>query len=827
MDQFKSAARSSTGTTAIFTEDANQSKALDQKPSRIGGQSLCLHRRNLLGSVPMTPRRDPPAPWNERMSNRDQRKQRPVQFGKYTLLDRIGSGGMAEIFRAKMYGAHGFEKELAIKKILPHLTDDKEFVEMFIDEAKIMVGLVHGNIVQVYDLGEIEGQYFIGMEFVQGKDLLDVLARCAEQQLKLPLKLSLFILAEALKGLDYAHKATDPYGRALGLIHRDVSPSNVLISYAGDVKIGDFGVAKATTQRTMTEAGTLKGKVGYMSPEQVRGDSIDHRSDLFSVGIMMFEILNMRRLFIGGSDLDIMLRVRDIDIDREMQQCIPLPVDLKKILTRALSRLPDQRPGTAMELHDEIMDFLFRHRIRVTNGDVARFMEKIFSKELQQERERRHARRPITAFPSVPDQNSPAASGHQTQPAPAVQLAANEPRLRYRDRAGSVHGPMDTLSLVSALAKSSSPGSTEGEWVSQGSGPWIRLQDMPELYAAVAEQRIHQQSAGQPSNLPPQQANSPNRNLSNLPPLNPPKPSLSAANTAPTSSPAYIASPTSPLSSPSSSAPNAPPAPGSGRAMFDAGGSYLGSKAGAVPLPGSRQGVIGDLDAVAFGNLLMQLWKDRATGRLKLTNGERCKELQLKQGNPVEVSSNNDAELLGNFLIREGVVTQTQVHRALQRSRRFGGRLGDALVADRVILSHVLYQYLFRQAKAKVLDIFTWPQSDYEFISQEVPNPTNFPLGLETLELIVEGVRGHTPTDRLTTYFDRHGKRPLRRTLAPAVHMDALRLSARELRIATVLEGRSVHQLIAQLQPSRVQPEEVYRLAFLLLQLDLVHFTGA
>jgi eukaryotic-like serine/threonine-protein kinase len=745
------------------------------------------------------------------MNTRDQRKQRPIPFGKYTLLDRIGSGGMAEIYRAKMVGAHGFEKELAIKKILPHLTDDKEFVEMFIDEAKIMVGLVHSNIVQVYDLGEIDGQYFIGMEFVHGKDLLDVLARCAEQQLKLPLKLSLFILVEALKGLDYAHKATDPYGRPLGLIHRDVSPSNVLLSYTGDVKIGDFGVAKAATQRTMTEAGTLKGKVGYMSPEQVKGDSIDHRSDVFSVGIMMFEILNMRRLFIGGSDLDIMLRVRDVDVDRELQQCIPLPLDLRKILARALSRQPNARYSSAMELHDDVIDFLFRHRVRVSSGDLARFMERLFAKEIQQEREHRQARRPVTAFPTVPGLpappphlNSPAEPPPAASPAPSARLTAhpvsltNDNRLRYRDRAGTVHGPMDAQALVALLASSSN--ATDGEWVAQGTGPWIRLQDMPELHTAVVERRSHPA----PAAYAPPPRRSPLQASGGLP-----TPSYQPPGSAPNLNPSFT---------------DPPPSTGAGRALFDAGGSYLGSAVGALPSSSVRQGVVGDQEAVAFGGLLMELLRDRATGRLKVTNSGRTKELQLKQGNPVEVSSNNNAELLGNFLVREGVVTETQIQRALQRSRRFGGRLGDALVADRVILSHVLYQYLFRQAKAKIFDVFAWPQADFEFTPQDIAEPTSFPLGLETLELIIEGVRSYTPIASLEAFFERHGRRVMRRTLAPTVHMDSLRLSARELRIATALEGRNVQQLALQLQPSRVQPEEIYRLAFLLLQLDLIHF---
>src|SRR5690554_1899198 len=205
---------------------------------------------------------------------------------------------MAEIFRAKTFGAAGFEKEFAMKLILPSLANDVEFVEMFINEAKIAVSLYHTNIVQVFDLGEMNQQYYIAMEYVYGKDLLDVLARCAEMGIKIPLHIVLFIVMEMLKGLDFAHFAKDIYGEDLHVIHRDVSPSNILISYVGDVKVGDFGVAKAAIQRNLTESGTLKGKVGYMSPEQVMGENVDARSDIFSACIVFFEALSMSRLFV-------------------------------------------------------------------------------------------------------------------------------------------------------------------------------------------------------------------------------------------------------------------------------------------------------------------------------------------------------------------------------------------------------------------------------------------------------------------------------------------------------------------------------------------------
>jgi len=312
-----------------------------------------------------------------------------TKFGRYALLDKIGSGGMAEIYRAKTFGAAGFEKEYAIKLIIPSLVDDTEFVEMFINEAKIVVNLYHANIVQVFDLGEIDGQYYIAMEYVHGNDLLDILARCAERNIKIPLNLVLFVAMEMLKGLNFAHTAKDPYGEQLDIIHRDVSPSNIMISYAGDVKVGDFGVAKAAIERSLTQSDTLKGKVGYMSPEQVMGEEIDARSDIFSAGIVFFEALSMSRLFVGDSDLDVMLKVRDAEIDEALETMVHLPSDLEEILRKALAKHPEDRFQSAGDFYQSLVDFCYQHGIKVTGNDLSNMMNRLFAEEIEEEKSKR------------------------------------------------------------------------------------------------------------------------------------------------------------------------------------------------------------------------------------------------------------------------------------------------------------------------------------------------------------------------------------------------------------------------------------------------------
>lgn len=297
----------------------------------------------------------------------------PVNFGRYLLTDRIAIGGMAEIFSAKIFGAMGFEKTLVIKRILPQFAADSEFLRMFITEAKLVCHLEHPNIVQVNELSEIDGQYFITMEFVHGIDGRQLWRTLAKRKQRLPGVLALFVVAEFLKGLDFAHRAVGPDNRLLGVVHRDVSPSNVLISYRGDVKIGDFGIA-LVQQESKTQAGVLKGKYGYMSPEQVAGLNVDHRSDIFAAGIVLAELLLGRRLFLGKSDFETLDKVMNVKLDVLEQHESALPEDVIRIVKLALQREPGDRYQSAREFHDDIMEFLFQRGERVTSETLAAFI---------------------------------------------------------------------------------------------------------------------------------------------------------------------------------------------------------------------------------------------------------------------------------------------------------------------------------------------------------------------------------------------------------------------------------------------------------------------
>jgi serine/threonine protein kinase len=298
----------------------------------------------------------------------------PSQFGRYTLLERLAVGGMAEVFRAKISSSHGFEKILVIKRILPHLAADATFVSMFIDEAKLTAQLTHPKIVQILDFGDVGGQYFIALEYIDGSDALGLLRTTAQRRLYVPRHLAVFVVNEVLEALDYAHNARDMEGKTMHIVHRDISPSNIFLSKRGDVKLGDFGIAHAQRRESKTQAGTLKGKYGYMSPEQVVGQQVDERSDLFGVGVVLAEMLMGRRLFTAPNDLDVLLMVRDGRIERLAKYGRDLPPALDRIVRRALQKDPRERFPTAAAFRDALGDYLYETGQRVGPPDLRAFL---------------------------------------------------------------------------------------------------------------------------------------------------------------------------------------------------------------------------------------------------------------------------------------------------------------------------------------------------------------------------------------------------------------------------------------------------------------------
>ncbi|MDH3255207.1 MAG: serine/threonine protein kinase, partial [Acidobacteriota bacterium] len=312
------------------------------------------------------------------ISSKDLEGDSASEFGQYHLEERIAVGGMAEVWRASMVGMEGFQKTVAIKKILPHLAENKEFVTMFVDEAKLAAQLNHENLVDIYDLGKIGSDFFIAMEYVDGKDLRSILNRLRRRQEQFPLGLAVFIAARTAAALEYAHTRRDADERPLGLVHRDVSPRNILISHNGNIRLCDFGVAKAVSSVTQTEIGALKGKIQYMSPEQAAGARVDARSDLYSLGNVLFEMVTGRALFVQDTEISLLDAVRGGEVDEPREIRADLPDEVNAILLRALQKDPSDRYASAGEMQRELEEALFHLDPKPTHGALAEWLQMLF-----------------------------------------------------------------------------------------------------------------------------------------------------------------------------------------------------------------------------------------------------------------------------------------------------------------------------------------------------------------------------------------------------------------------------------------------------------------
>lgn len=304
-------------------------------------------------------------------------------FGKYILLEKIAQGGMAELYLAKTPSLGGVAKFLAIKRILPQYSDNNEFVEMFKDEAKIAVNLVHSNIATIHEFGIVENLFYLAMTYVEGANLRQVLNKMKKTTQNLLIEHVVFIVKEVAASLDFAHRCLDPTtAKPLGIIHRDMSPQNIMISFEGEVKIIDFGIAKATSQIENTRAGTLKGKFGYMSPEQAEGQVVDHRTDIFSLGIILWELLASDRLFVSNNEINTLRKVRNCQIPSLRKINPNIPVELESICQKALTRDRNLRYQSAAELHRDLTRFMNRQYPDFLPSDFRTFIKTLYAQEI-------------------------------------------------------------------------------------------------------------------------------------------------------------------------------------------------------------------------------------------------------------------------------------------------------------------------------------------------------------------------------------------------------------------------------------------------------------
>lgn len=306
-------------------------------------------------------------------------------FGKYVLLEKLAMGGMAEVYLARSIGAGGVGKFVAIKRILPQFSEQTEFVDMFKDEASIAINLQHANIVTITEFGMEKSQFFIVMDYVNGRNLKQILNKIKTANVALGIEHIVYVCKEIAAGLDHAHRCLNPAtAKPLNIIHRDMSPHNVMVSFEGEIKVVDFGIAKAETQIESTRAGTLKGKFGYMSPEQADIQDVDQRTDIFSLGIILWELLANDRLFVGKNEIEILRKIKECNIQPLRKLNANIPPELEKIVAKALAKDKNLRYRNAEDLHRELHRFLNLKYPDFSKQDYAKFLKTLFAKEIEE-----------------------------------------------------------------------------------------------------------------------------------------------------------------------------------------------------------------------------------------------------------------------------------------------------------------------------------------------------------------------------------------------------------------------------------------------------------
>ena len=313
----------------------------------------------------------------------------PVRFGKYTLIRKLAVGGMAELFLALQRSVAGFEKLIVVKRVLPHLVKDESFIEMLLAEARIAATLNHPNVAHIYDVGSVDGQFYIAMEHIHGEDLRSLVREMKNKNVtSFPLEHALAIVLGCCAGLAYAHEKKDLDGEPMGIVHRDVSPQNILVTFTGDVKLVDFGIAKAGRgQMEDTGSGQLKGKVPYMSPEQAQGENLDARSDVFSLGIMLFELCTGRRLFRGKNEMDTLRKIVEDEYPRPRELNPHLSPRLEAIILRSLEKSLERRYQSAREMQADLEDYIRQEQLKVSALSLGAWMQSLFADKLEQQKQ--------------------------------------------------------------------------------------------------------------------------------------------------------------------------------------------------------------------------------------------------------------------------------------------------------------------------------------------------------------------------------------------------------------------------------------------------------
>jgi len=810
------------------------------------------------------------------MRDVDEARFDPIPFGRYQLVERIAVGGMAEIFKAKTFGAHGFEKTLAVKRILPQLAADSEFVDMFINEAQLMVRLTHPKVVQVLDFGQVDGQYFIAMEFVSGIDALGLLRICARHRCRPTTGIAVHIAADVLDALDYSHGLRDERGQLLGIVHRDISPSNIFVSDQGEVKLGDFGIARAPTRRTQTETGALKGKYGYMSPEIVNGAAVDHRSDLFSVGVVLAELLMVRRLFIAKSELEVLLQVRDARLDRLNKYGQHIHPDLRRIIESALARDPALRYQDAASFRDALHNFLFTQKRMIRPIEVRSFLQRL--KDLEAEGETPTLKRTPTGAALVPPPRPSVAPVHAATPAPAPKVPPPAPKAPpeiAREAPPPAAGGYPDPSRLEEATRRRAQIERETEY-SAHTRERIRVKQKPgaaeeerrdrsptATHLAASGGRVPPPTAGtgpQPAITSSETkdaggqedayegfADATTAGASGAPtsigqrrkiPIGPPtkpepmKIGLAETGEMPRLDTEDMLTAISELESSSSSASSRDfksSDSDSGKDLdpgwravtptepFQVAAVQVTTGGGAaLPTPD----LSGSLPEHSLTKLLFGLATAEETGLLVLHHEALTKDIYLVDGDPHYITSNLADELFGQYLVKRKVVSEGELAMALAMLPHFGGKLGDALVALKLMRPVQVLRHLTHQVRQKLLNAFSWHDGRFAYYRGRGCSKEAAPLGLDAFEIVGAGV-SEIPEDVLMGRLQPMLGRSPRSVSPPPVPPEIFRLGAVPRQLFDQLDGRhTVTELLSRFDDA-AQRADFARIVYLLLETGL------
>ncbi len=612
----------------------------------------------------------------------------PQRFGRYILTRRLAVGGMSEIFLGHHHSVDDSRgNRMVIKRILPSLAQDPSFVGMFITEASLAAQMNHPNIVRVHDFGEFEGQLYIVMEYIDGVDGWRLLRHGP------PLipAVALYIVREVLKGLDHVHGFSDLNERAMGVVHSDVSPSNIYISRLGEVKLGDFGIAKVEHIQGPKRATVPKGKFGYMAPEQVVGEPFDRRADLFGVGVVLGELLIGDKIFSGKSQLAVLLNIRDVRLEPLERRRDLVPAGLYPVLMRALTRSPDDRFPTARAFMDALSEFMAAHGLGPTPGDVSAVVNATLS---------RLADVLTVKQKSQDDRDTPIAPLNATLP---FQAARREQAPDFSKMSTEAFKGLS----ASYLFEDDIIGGKDDPHGKTPTRPQLTLRlrlpgsdAVEDVTLAHLIESIHTNQVSLNALL--SLNNGPFRPLHDIPEI---------ARHLPSHTPTVDVS---------------------------------------EPGPPDRRGYIGP-DSVA--QILLATSDAMETGLLIFDRDKVRKEIYLRQGELVYVTSNLPGELLGEFLVARKILSREQLNIALDLLPKYNGHLGDTLVSLGTLRSVDLFRHIGDQVRTKLLDVFTWPSGEFQFY-RGVPCPkVEFPLSIVLEKLVVQGIDEMMTADDLARHL--------------------------------------------------------------------------